>query len=96
MEDQRCDLVDENGTTKKFPVGMSVLAVDDDPICLKVLETLLVKCEYQGLYLKLFCFSSSKFHFSLSLLDLHSSCVQLQVFYVPLSIVHLVMLCIKT
>ncbi|KAK4257521.1 hypothetical protein QN277_007098 [Acacia crassicarpa] len=47
MEDQRCDLVDENGTTKKFPVGMSVLAVDDDPICLKVLETLLVKCEYQ-------------------------------------------------
>ncbi|KAI9117543.1 hypothetical protein K1719_011709 [Acacia pycnantha] len=47
MKDQRCDLVDENGTTKKFPVGMSVLAVDDDPICLKVLETLLVKCEYQ-------------------------------------------------
>ncbi|XP_054821782.1 two-component response regulator ARR18 [Prosopis cineraria] len=45
--DQSCNLGDDNGTTKKFPVGMSVLAVDDDPICLKVLETLLVKCEYQ-------------------------------------------------
>ncbi|XP_050232238.1 two-component response regulator ARR12 isoform X2 [Mercurialis annua] len=30
----------------KFPEGMRVLAVDDDPICLKVLETLLKKCDY--------------------------------------------------
>ncbi|CAN6202300.1 unnamed protein product [Urochloa humidicola] len=30
----------------QFPVGMSVLAVDDDPVCLKVLETLLRRCQY--------------------------------------------------
>lgn len=30
----------------EFPVGMEVLAVDDDPICLKLLETLLRKCRY--------------------------------------------------
>ena len=33
----------------QFPVGMRVLAVDDDPICLKLLETLLRKCQYHGL-----------------------------------------------
>ena len=32
----------------QFPVGMRVLAVDDDPICLKLLETLLRKCQYHG------------------------------------------------
>uniref|UniRef100_A0A0D9YZN4 Two-component response regulator n=1 Tax=Oryza glumipatula TaxID=40148 RepID=A0A0D9YZN4_9ORYZ len=30
----------------QFPVGMRVLAVDDDPVCLKVLETLLLRCQY--------------------------------------------------
>ncbi|XP_052210266.1 two-component response regulator ARR12-like [Diospyros lotus] len=30
----------------QFPVGMRVLAVDDDPICLRLLETLLRKCQY--------------------------------------------------
>ncbi|KAH9622681.1 hypothetical protein KSS87_011397 [Heliosperma pusillum] len=30
----------------QFPIGMRVLAVDDDPICLKLLETLLRKCQY--------------------------------------------------
>ncbi|KAG0479531.1 hypothetical protein HPP92_010389 [Vanilla planifolia] len=30
----------------QFPIGMRVLAVDDDPICLKVLETLLLRCQY--------------------------------------------------
>ncbi|XP_027173593.1 two-component response regulator ARR12 [Coffea eugenioides] len=29
-----------------FPVGMRVLAVDDDPICLKLLDGLLRKCQY--------------------------------------------------
>ena len=32
----------------QFPVGMRVLAVDDDPVCLKVLETLLRRCQYHG------------------------------------------------
>ncbi|XP_054819015.1 two-component response regulator ARR12-like [Prosopis cineraria] len=30
----------------QFPVGMRVLAVDDDPTCLYVLETLLRRCQY--------------------------------------------------
>ncbi|XAR71031.1 hypothetical protein NMG60_11028111 [Bertholletia excelsa] len=33
-------------TNDQFPVGMRVLAVDDDPICLRLLETLLRKCQY--------------------------------------------------
>ncbi|OMO90950.1 hypothetical protein COLO4_18766 [Corchorus olitorius] len=36
----------EDGNRDLFPVGMRVLAVDDDPICLKVLENLLRKCQY--------------------------------------------------
>ncbi|KAL7097193.1 hypothetical protein ACP275_10G128400 [Erythranthe tilingii] len=35
--DENCD---------NFPVGLRVLAVDDDPICLKLLDTLLRKCQY--------------------------------------------------
>lgn len=31
-----------------FPKGMRVLAVDDDPTCLKLLEGLLRKCQYHG------------------------------------------------
>nr|CAD1825682.1 unnamed protein product [Ananas comosus var. bracteatus] len=31
-----------------FPVGMRVLAVDDDPTCLKLLEVLLLRCKYHG------------------------------------------------
>ncbi|GMH12478.1 hypothetical protein Nepgr_014319 [Nepenthes gracilis] len=31
----------------RFPMGLRVLAVDDDPICLRLLETLLRKCQYQ-------------------------------------------------
>ncbi|XP_017628199.1 two-component response regulator ARR12-like [Gossypium arboreum] len=37
----------EDEAMDRFPVGMRVLAVDDDPICLKVLGTLLLKCQYQ-------------------------------------------------
>ncbi|RAL53695.1 hypothetical protein DM860_015423 [Cuscuta australis] len=29
-----------------FPVGMRILAVDDDPVCLKLLENMLSKCQY--------------------------------------------------
>ncbi|XP_022869834.1 two-component response regulator ARR12-like isoform X1 [Olea europaea var. sylvestris] len=36
----------ENGNYDNFPVGMRVLAVDDDPTCLRLLETLLRKCQY--------------------------------------------------
>ncbi|XP_073149938.1 two-component response regulator ARR12-like isoform X2 [Henckelia pumila] len=36
----------DNEKSDKFPAGLRVLAVDDDPICLKLLETLLRKCQY--------------------------------------------------
>ncbi|KAI9117510.1 hypothetical protein K1719_011676 [Acacia pycnantha] len=48
MGNQMSDSGDNNGTAKKFPVGMSFLVVDNDLIFLKELETLLVKCEYQA------------------------------------------------
>nr|KYP70278.1 Two-component response regulator ARR12 [Cajanus cajan] len=35
-----------NDSPDDFPVGMRVLAVDDDPTCLLVLETLLRRCQY--------------------------------------------------
>ncbi|XP_071681643.1 two-component response regulator ORR25-like [Lolium perenne] len=31
----------------KFPQGMRVLVVDDNPVCLKVLEVLLRSCKYK-------------------------------------------------
>ncbi|XP_058067928.1 two-component response regulator ORR23-like isoform X2 [Magnolia sinica] len=37
----------ESGEKEQFPVGMRVLAVDDDPTCLKLLETLLQQCRYK-------------------------------------------------
>ncbi|KAF4361160.1 hypothetical protein G4B88_027700 [Cannabis sativa] len=30
----------------QFPIGMRVLAVDDDPLCLRLLEALLRRCQY--------------------------------------------------
>jgi hypothetical protein len=38
-----------HGAKDQFPVGMRVLAVDDDPTCLMVLENLLQRCQYQGM-----------------------------------------------
>ncbi|KAL6888411.1 hypothetical protein ACP4OV_009437 [Aristida adscensionis] len=35
-----------HGGKDQFPVGMRVLAVDDDPTCLKILENLLLRCQY--------------------------------------------------
>jgi len=48
VENQRGHLGDEDGGGDRFPVGMRVLAVDDDPTCLILLENLLRKCQYQG------------------------------------------------
>lgn len=43
VEDHRMDdLRDE------FPLGLRVLAVDDDSTCLKILETMLQKCQFHG------------------------------------------------
>ncbi|GMI92518.1 hypothetical protein HRI_002921100 [Hibiscus trionum] len=46
MEEKMGGSNGEDGGKDRFPIGMRVLAVDDDPICLKVLETLLRKCQY--------------------------------------------------
>ena len=32
----------------KFPEGMRVLAVDDDPVCRRILGALLGMCKYNG------------------------------------------------
>lgn len=36
-----------HGAKDQFPAGLRVLAVDDDPTCLKVLENLLRRCQYR-------------------------------------------------
>ncbi|CAK9168822.1 unnamed protein product [Ilex paraguariensis] len=47
VEETRGSFGVEDENNDKFPVGMRVLAVDDDPTCLKLLEGLLRKCQYQ-------------------------------------------------
>lgn len=39
----------EDGFDGRFPVGMRVLAVDDDPTSLLVLGSLLRQCNYKGI-----------------------------------------------
>ncbi|KAL2322116.1 hypothetical protein Fmac_026495 [Flemingia macrophylla] len=46
VDNQRGNLRNEDGGNDPFPLGMRILAVDDDPICLKVLDNLLRKCQY--------------------------------------------------
>jgi len=38
----------------QFPIGMRVLAVDDDITCLKILERLLQRCQYHGMFFFVF------------------------------------------
>lgn len=50
----------------KFPEGLRVLAVDDEPISLKTLTVMLEKCKYQGsihtlIYYKFICRKMSVF-----------------------------------
>ena len=33
---------------ESYPIGLKVLAVDDDPLCLKVVERMLKRCRYDG------------------------------------------------
>ncbi|XP_020175011.1 two-component response regulator ORR22 isoform X2 [Aegilops tauschii subsp. strangulata] len=46
MMEARKGLMERERERDQFPVGMRVLAVDDDPVCLKVLEVLLRRCQY--------------------------------------------------
>lgn len=47
----------------KFPVGMKILLVDDDPICLAVVQRMLLNCQYDGelLFAPLFVPESLRF-----------------------------------
>lgn len=33
---------------ENFPAGLRVLVVDDDPLCLKIIEQMLKRCNYEG------------------------------------------------
>ncbi|PHT52398.1 Two-component response regulator ARR2 [Capsicum baccatum] len=47
VEEIRGNMSGESENYDNFSVGMKVLAVDDDPICLKLLDGLLRNCQYQ-------------------------------------------------
>lgn len=55
---------------RDFPAGLRVLVVDDDPTWLKILEKMLKKCNYEGLFdsthCSLFCYMLIKLHAVLS------------------------------
>lgn len=38
----------ENGSDNEFPAGLRVLVVDDDRICLLILDRMLRQCLYKG------------------------------------------------
>lgn len=45
------------GVSDEFPAGLRVLVVDDDPICLLIMEKMLKSCQYEGnFYFILFFF----------------------------------------
>lgn len=50
---QSCEMSGEDlarsDSWEMFPAGLKVLVVDDDPLCLKVVEHMLRRCNYQGL-----------------------------------------------
>ena len=46
------DVLSRSDSWELFPAGLKVLVVDDDPLCLKVVEHMLRRCNYQGEPLK--------------------------------------------
>ncbi|EYU31786.1 hypothetical protein ABFS82_11G035800 [Erythranthe guttata] len=64
------------GNGDNFPVGLRVLAVDDDPISLKLLETLLRQCQYHVAAMSqakmaMEMLSENKYRFDLVITDVH-------------------------
>lgn len=41
-------MASDSAKSDQFPVGMKVLVVDDDPLCLMILERMLRRCQYTG------------------------------------------------
>ncbi|KAF8393068.1 hypothetical protein HHK36_021309 [Tetracentron sinense] len=56
VEEIRGSMVRDDESKDRFPVGMRVLAVDDDPTCLKLLDALLRRCQYHGSILLILTF----------------------------------------
>ena len=40
----------ERAKEGNFPAGLRVIVVDDDPLCLRVVERMLQRCSYRGAY----------------------------------------------
>lgn len=38
-----------------FPEGLRVVVVDDDPLCLRVVERMLIRCSYKGTHCEIHC-----------------------------------------
>ena len=38
------------GAQPVFPAGLRVLVVDDDPLCLRIVEKMLKRCQYEGAF----------------------------------------------
>lgn len=45
---------------QNFPAGLKVLVVDDDPLCLKIIEQMLKRCNYEGMRVILACVCGSQ------------------------------------
>ena len=46
----RVKVMNDEEANDDFPIGMRVLVVDDDPICLLLLENLLRRCQYNSMF----------------------------------------------
>ena len=44
----------------RFPVGLRVIVVDDDPLCLRIVEKMLKRCQYEGAAISCFFFCSGR------------------------------------
>ena len=42
----------------RFPVGLRVIVVDDDPLCLRIVEKMLQRCQYEGAAISCFFFAA--------------------------------------
>ena len=42
----------------RFPVGLRVIVVDDDPLCLRIVEKMLKRCQYEGAAISCFFFAA--------------------------------------
>ncbi|KAF5199187.1 Two-component response regulator arr2 [Thalictrum thalictroides] len=65
-----------NGVSDKFPAGLCVLVVDDDPTCLKIIEKMLRNCLYEVITCSraenaLSMLREKKYSFDLVLSDVH-------------------------